>query len=418
MATLGQILGNTTMTWARQLLQDLWEDFRAPKVSDDRLEECLQKVRQGLPAPVFWLLGKAQSGKTSLIRALTGSTRAEIGSGFRPCTLRSQLYPFPDEDDSFVNFLDTRGLGEVDYDPAEDIRVLESQAHCLIVVVKALDHAQQCVLEPLGEILRVHPNWPLIVVQTCLHEGYPSAERRHVVPYPYGEEPLPPTVPRDLARSLAAQRELFAGHRSRFVPVDFTLPEDGFEPEHYGLDALWEAIEEAVPLGLRGMLQETREARGPLRDMYFQTAHPQVIWHALAAGAAGGVPVPFIDIPLFVAIQVKMFHALASIYGQEMSVQRMTEVFGTLGIGLAARLGGRELLKVIPGLGSAVSALFAAASTYALGCTLCVYFSRVRDGDVPEAAFLRKLYKDQYREGRLRLSGYIEHLAHGKEARP
>ena len=418
MATLGSILGNTTMTSARQLLHDLWEDFRAPKVSDDRLEEYLQKVRQRLPAPVFWLLGKAQSGKTSLIRAMTGSTRAEIGGGFRPCTLRSQLYPFPDEHGCFLNFLDTRGLGEVDYDPAEDVRVLENQAHCLIVVVKAMDHAQQCLLEPLARIVRSHPSWPLIVVQTSLHEGYPSLGAPHVVPYPYGEAPLPPSVPQDLARSLASQREGFAGYRARFVPVDFTMPEDGFEPEHYGLDALWEAIEEAVPLGLRGMLQETREARDPLRDMYFQAAHPQVIWHALAAGAAGGVPVPFVDIPLFVAIQVKMFHAVASIYGQEMSVQRMTEVVGTLGIGLVARLGGRELLKVVPGLGSAVSALFAAASTYALGCTLCVYFSRVRDGDVPQPAFLRKLYKEQYREGRLRLSGYLEHLAHGKEARP
>jgi uncharacterized protein (DUF697 family) len=404
------------MTSPRQVLHDLWENLRAPKVSDDRLEEYLQKVRQELPAPVFWLLGKAQSGKTSLIRALTGSTRAEIGNGFRPCTLRSQLYPFPGESDCFLHFLDTRGLGEVDYDPAEDVRVLENQAHCLIVVVKAMDHAQQCVLEPLAKIFGSHPSWPLIVVQTSLHEGYPSPATRHVAPYPYGEDPLPPSVPQDLARSLATQRQWFEGCRARFVPVDFTLPEDGFDPEHYGLDALWEAIEEAVPLGLRGILQETQEARRPLRDMYFDTAHPQVIWHALAAGAAGGVPVPLVDIPLFVAIQVKQFHAIASIYGQEMSVQRMTEVLGTLGIGLITRLGGRELLKVIPGFGSAVSALFAAASTYALGCTLCVYFSRVRDGDVPDAAFLRKLYKDQYREGRQRLSGYLGHLTQGKEA--
>lgn len=403
----------------RTFLHELWENIRAPKVSDERLEEYLQRVRQELPAPVFWLLGKAQSGKTSVIRALTGTSRAEIGNGFRPCTRHSQLYPFPSEEDYFLRFLDTRGLGEVDYDPAEDIRVLENQSHCLIVVLKALDHAQESVLTPLKTILAAHPNWPLIVVQTTLHEGYPTPQTKHIVPYPYRQDPLPPSVPQDVARSLASQRKRFedAGIKARFVPVDFTLPEDGFEPEHYGLDALWEAIEEAVPLGLRGMLQDAREVRRPLRDIYFRTAHPHVMWYALAAGAVASVPVPLVDIPLFLAIQAKLFHTIASIYGQDLSAQRAAEVFSALGLSFVARLGGRELLKVIPGFGSAVSALFAAASTYALGCTLCAYFSYLRNGDVPDAATLRKLYKDQYEEGRQRLSQYLGHVTHRQDGR-
>ena len=218
-----------------------------------------------------------------------------------------------------------------------------------------------------------HPNWPLIVVQTALHEGYPWRDPRHVAGYPFGDTPFPPSVPQDLARSLCSQRERFAAYGARFVPIDFTLPEDGYEPEHYGLDALWAVLEDAVPLGLRAMLQEFREVRRPLRDIYFHAAQPHILSYAIAAGAAGGVPVPMVDIPLCVAIQAKMFHTLASIYGQDMTVRRMTEIFSTLGLGISARLGGRELLKLIPvpGFGSAVSALFAAASTYALGCTLC-----------------------------------------------
>ena len=106
-----------------------------------------------------------------------------------------------------------------------------------------------------------------------------------------------------------------------------------------------------------------------------------------------------------------MFHTLASLYGQEMTVRRMTEVFSTLGLGISARLGGRELLKLIPGFGSAVSALFAAASTYALGCTLSPYFSHALDGDVPDPTVLRKLYRDQYEEGRRRLQEYLSHVS-------
>lgn len=391
-------------------LSNLWERFHAPKVSEEELQQRLRGLREDLPEPVFWLLGKAQSGKTSIIRALTGSSRAEIGDGFRPCTRTAHLYPFPSEADHFLQFLDTRGLGEIDYDPAEDIRVLEHQAHCLIVVMKAMDHAQASVMAALDTILKAHPNWPLIVVQTALHEGYPDPATRHVLPYPYADSPLPPSVPKDLARSLARQRERFAGYQARFVPVDFTLPEDGFDPEHYGLDALWSAIEDAIPLGLQAMLHDRRR---PLRDVFFRTAHPHILSYAAMAGVAAGMPVPLVDIPLVLAVQAKMFHSLASIYGQQMTPSRMAEVASTLGIGFAARMGGREVFKLIPGVGSAVAALFAAASTYALGCTLCAYFSVVRNGDIPDAATLRQFYEHEYEEGRKRLKTYLEHLARG-----
>jgi uncharacterized protein (DUF697 family) len=287
-----------------------------------------------------------------------------------------------------------------------------------VVVIKAMDHAQQSVLEPMGTILKTHPDGPLLVVQTTLHEGYPTPSSQHIVPYPYTDNPLPPSVPADLARSLAAQRQWFAGYRTRFVPVDFTMPEDGFQPQHYGQEALWEAIEEGVPLGLRAMLGATRAARRSLRDVYFRTAHPHILFYSVAAGVIASVPVPMIDIPVFVGIQAKLFHALASIYGQEMSAQRMAEISGTLGVGFLVRLGGRELLKFIPGFGSAVSAMFAAASTYALGCTLCAYFSHVRDGDVPDPALLRQLYKEQYAEGRRRLREYLDHAAGRQGSQP
>lgn len=395
-----------------QALSSLWEKLRAPKVNEEELQERLRSLRQELPEPVFWLLGKAQSGKTSIIRALTGSSRAEIGGGFRPCTRTAQLYPFPSETDYFLQFLDTRGLGEIDYDPTDDIRVLENQSHCLIVVMKAMDHAQASIMAPLGMILKAHPNWPLIVVQTALHEGYPDHSTRHALPYPYAEFPYPASVSKDLARSLASQRELFAGYRARFVPVDFTLPEDGYEPEHYGLEALWAAIEEAIPIGLQAMLHDRRR---PLRDIFFRAAHPHILSYAAMAGAAASLPVPVVDIPLVLGIQAKMFHSLASIYGQQMTPPRMAEIASTLGIGFAARMGGRELFKLLPGVGSAVAALFAAASTYALGCTLCAYFSFARDGDIPDAATLRQLYQQEYEEGRQRLKAYLEHLTRGQE---
>jgi uncharacterized protein (DUF697 family) len=361
--------------------------------------------------PVFWLLGKAQTGKTSLIRALTGSPRAEIGNGFKACTRTAQLYDFPNEDECFLRFLDTRGLGEADYDPSDDIRMFEDQAHLLIVVIKATDHAPQSLLSPLKAIRKSHPKWPLIVLQTSLHELYaPGAQ--HILPYPFDVFPFPEQVPAGLARSLSAQREWFEDYNARFVPVDFTLPEDGLPPEHYGLESLWSAIEEVLPLGLRAMLAQSPDARQPLRDAYFRACQPHVISYSAACGiVAAGVFVPLVDMPLVLGIQLKLLHTIASIYGQQLNPQRVAEILSTIGAGLIARQGGRELLKFIPipGLGSAAAALYAAASTYALGCTLCAYFSYALDGDVPDPKVLKTLYQEQLDEGRRRFREYLRH---------
>ena len=187
--------------------------------------------------PVLWLLGKTQAGKTSMIRALTGSEAAEIGNGFQPCTRSSRFYDFP-ADVPVVRFLDTRGLGEVSYDPGDDIHHCESQAHLLVAVMKVSDVNQVAVFEVLHTIRRRHPEWPVLIVQTGLHELYP-AECGHVQLWPYADEPLPETVPLDLRRALQAQRiamkSLPGFAPVRWVPVDLTLPEDGFVPPDYGL---------------------------------------------------------------------------------------------------------------------------------------------------------------------------------------
>ena len=395
--------------------ESVWKKAVSPKIDPGELERRLREVKEKLPPPVIWLLGKAQSGKTSLVQSLTGSSRAEIGNGFRPCTRSSRLYSFPDEEGCILKFLDTRGLGEVDYDPAEDIQRCEDQAHLLIVVIKATDHAQQCALEPLKAILKRHSQWPVLVVQTALHEGYPSSTMQHVLPYPFAEFPFPATVPHDLARSLSAQRKMFADYRVRFVPVDLTQPEDGLEPTDYGLDALWQAVEDALPLGLRGMLYQAPTVRQALRDEYFRAAHAHVVTYALLAGGAAAFPVPIVDVPLVLIIQAKMFHSVASVYQQPMDTRRMAEFCSTIGLGLT-RLLVRELLKMVPvpGLGVGISAVYAAASTYALGMALCGYFSRVRGGDVPDTKVIRSLYTEEFHRGKLWLGERFKHNMHGR----
>lgn len=394
-------------------------------VDEADVERTLHEVAEKLPRPVFWLLGKTQAGKSSLIRNLTGSTAAEIGEGFRACTKTARIFSFPDEEEPLVRFLDTRGLGEAAYDPAEDLRQFADQSHLLLVVMKATDHAQQPVVEALRKIRAVRGDWPIVVAQTGLHEGYPTHDAPHVLPYPYhllenGPGALPPEVPGDLVRSILKQRELFAGLDARFVPLDFTLPEDGFDPPDYGIEYLWETIDTVLPLGLGQVLAQSPEIRNLFRDRRFRTAHKMIVPHALAAGAAALVPVPLVDMPVVVSIQMHLCYRIAEIYEQPMDRNRLLEIAGGMGIGWLGRFGVRELAKLIPWVGAPLAGAYAAASTYALGRTLCAYFVHVRRGDVPDPQMFRKMFAEQEVEGRRVLQVYLDRMTNlrAKTAKP
>ena len=140
------------------------------------LQAHLKQLRSRVPVPVFWLFGKTQSGKTTLIKYLTGATDAEVGEGFRPCTRFSRDYEFPTAQSPILSFLDTRGLDEPGYDPAEDLARFRDRAHVVLVTVKAMDHAQENVLKHLRAVRRDQPHRPVVLVLTCLHEAYPQQQ--------------------------------------------------------------------------------------------------------------------------------------------------------------------------------------------------------------------------------------------------
>ncbi|MBL8248584.1 MAG: DUF697 domain-containing protein [Candidatus Competibacter sp.] len=386
---------------------DYWRRLREallkPQVNGAALEAALREARARQPLPVLWLVGKTQAGKTSIIRALTGSETAEIGNGFQPCTRTARFYDFPTEA-PVVRFLDTRGLGEVAYDPAEDIRYCEAQAHLVLGVMKATDIRQDAVFEVLRAVRRRHPEWPALIAQTGLHEAYPPGGE-HLLPYPYDREPLPPQVPVDLARALAAQRERLGKlpglSPARWVALDLTLPDDGFEPVNYGLEALWAAVEAVSALGLQAMLR----GDAGMRDVYERAAHPHIVGHALAAAGVGALPlVDLVGVP---AVQAKLLHSLSTLYGQNWDGRAISEFLGLLGagigVGYVARTVGRELIKFIPWWGQTVGAVWGAttsgATTYALGKAAGYYFATRQQAGAMDAETLRRVYAEALATG-------------------
>src|SRR5258708_11310768 len=136
------------------------------------LERWFVDLRQKAPVPIFWMLGRTQSGKTTVIKYLTGATEAEIGQGFRPCTRFSREYDFPTSEAPLLSFLDTRGLDEPGYDAKEDLAHFNEQAHVVLLTVKVMDHGQETLLKVLSTIRKAAPQRPILLVLTSFHTPY------------------------------------------------------------------------------------------------------------------------------------------------------------------------------------------------------------------------------------------------------
>ena len=385
--------------------QRLRRQLLRPEADPAEVRGALEQAVSRMEIPILWLLGAAQSGKTSIVRALTGSSRAEIGNGFQPCTRTAHLYDFPSRA-PVVRFLDTRGLGEVGYDPSEDLATCEARAHQLIVVVKVTETRPLAVLEAVREIRRRHPDWPLIIAQTCLHEAYPTPEHSHVLPYPFAQPDWTERIPAELVRLIRAQQAAFNNLPGNgpvtWTPIDFTRPEDGFDPVDYGLEALWRALEDSAVAGLRARMM----ADPGVRNAYDRAAHPQIVGYSIAAAALGTVPL--VDLAALPALQARLLQVLAGIYGlrwTRRSIAEFSSLLGTgIALGLGVRLAGRSVAKLIPGWGQTAGAVWAAGAngttTYALGKAACLYLHRRREGVAVDAQSLRQTFRQALGQGR------------------
>ena len=332
-------------------------------------------------APVLWLLGKVQAGKTSIIRALTGAAEAEIGAGFMPCTRHSRLYDFPPEA-PLLRFLDTQGLGEVGEDPSAELALLEERSHAIVAVARAMDPAQDTILDVLRAVRRREPDRAVVLVQTRLHDGYPDGAD-HPTEELLAQDPGFENLRRALAFQAAQFRDLPGSGSFRSVAVDLTRPEDGYSDPDHGLDALLDALDEAGASG-QGTLLRKLARHGS--DSRLARARPHLLGYATSAGLCDLVPVAsLVTVP---AVQAKLLHSLAGLYGEPWDRRTLIAFLASLGSGAALGIGAgftaRQLGKLIPvygqTAGAAAAGVASAAVTYALGRAACQYLELARAG--------------------------------------
>lgn len=352
-------------------------------------------------APVVWLLGKVQSGKTSIIHAITRHPEAEIGHGYKPCTRTARVFDFP-ADAPVIRFLDSRGLGEAGYDPSDDLAEIESRAHVVVAVARAMDPQQDEVLNALRAVRRRHPDWPIVLAQTTLHEGYPDGADHP----PYESLTSAPALG-DLRRSLAVQAAEFENLPGNgpvhAVPIDLTRQEDGYEDRHYGLEALLDALEQAGTAGMAAILRNL--SRGGA-NFAAERARPHILGYAIAAAATDAVPgVGLVTVP---TIQGKLLHSIGRLYGLTWDGPRWRQFAASLGtgtaVGIGLSFGVRQLAKLVPVYGATVGAAAASAAsfsvTYALGRAACYYLDAARRGAGEDETItdVARVYKESLQE--------------------
>lgn len=95
---------------------------------------------------------------------------------------------------------------------------------------------------------------------------------------------------------------------------------------------------------------------------------------AVLSGLTGLEPVPLLDLPFQIFIQLQMVLRIAAIYGQPLTDRYSREMLATMVSAVALRMGGQQLMKVIPFVGWAASGALAAAGTWTIGRIAVEYF--------------------------------------------
>ena len=119
---------------------------------------------------------------------------------------------------------------------------------------------------------------------------------------------MPANIPEDLRRCLTAQYDRFDGLFDRAVPIDLTPPSDGFEEQDFGGPRLKAAVLDLLPKAYRQTLLQMDQLREALLEIQQERSLPIILAHSVLAASAAAVPIPWIDLPVVMAIQSHLAH--------------------------------------------------------------------------------------------------------------
>ena len=292
------------------------------------------------------LIGKTGVGKSTLINAVFKENLAETGIG-RPVTQNFKEYT---KEDSYINLFDTKGF------ELEKYKDILDQLKTIISSRKTQDPATH-----------IHLAW------FCINSTSNRIEDAEIKFINELGALIPVIVV--LTQSINSNKELFnrieieAPNVSQIVRVlamDYEIEGMGVKPA-YGLDNLVEVSFQVIPEAFQAAFASAQKVSLELKE---KSARRIIHTSSAAAAAACAVPIPLSDAAMLAPIQIGMLAGISHVMGLETTEAFVSTLVssaaGVIGATYAGRLIFTNILKLIPGVGSAAGAAVGAATALAI----------------------------------------------------
>jgi GTP-binding protein Era len=320
--------------------------------SPTAIEEALHRVKRKFEmTPKVAVAGFGNAGKSSLFNAIYGEAKAPVSMRTDETTQTQTEHRFG------IAFTDTPGIGTGKFtlEKVSQMAVFDRQ-HIVIHVLNGTTAISK-EDEQLHDLIEMSNARRVTVVNKV--DLLDDDERA------------------EYAASVAEKLGLFEGDflfvsAKRGLHIDLLV--------RHIADILPEAMQDAFIGQQRADLQ-LKEKR--IRALVYSKA-------TVCAGFAV-TPFPIADIAVITPVQITMVAAIGYFHGIPVTRERALELLGILGAGFGLREAARQLVKLIPGAGSVISAGVAFGGTVALGETANLWFKRQMKVPADE---LRKIFKE------------------------
>ncbi len=336
--------------------------------------------------------GKTGVGKSTLINSIFRENLADTGIGM-PVTTHMKQYS---KKDFPLTIYDTRGF-ELGKDAQKEVKqeILETirKGHAAKDINQAIHCIWYCINTASDRIEPEEIEW--------LRD---FAEENKLT-----QVPVILVLTKSFSKKNAKQMRDYILNENlsvcQVVPVlasDYEIDED-YVIKAYGLDTLIEIMTQMLPEELQDTLQSVQKVSLEHKK---KRAHAAVAAATTAAFGEGFAPIPFADAALLVPTQVTMIASITAIFGLNISRSIITGfVSSTIGAGGATILGrtiAANLIKLLPGAGTAAGGMISGATagllTTALGEAYIQLLTAVYQGELKASEISSEAGKKKMKE--------------------